>query len=55
MTSAIDDDDTRRNARIGVDMLDRLLKAIRVHMETGKIAEASLAEIRQRKTFLSRR
>ena len=52
--SPIDDESTRTNARIGVDMLDRILKAIRQHVDTGKIAETRLADIRKRKSFLRR-
>lgn len=54
MHSAIDDEKTRTNARIGVDMLDRILKAVRHHVETGKIAKKNLTDIREKKSFLRR-
>lgn len=47
-TSEINDDDTRRNARIGLDMLDRILKSFKHHMETGKFAALELASLEKK-------
>lgn len=52
--SRIPDDDTRRNARIGVDMLDRILQSLRKHIETGKMAKKTLADIEAKKNWLKR-
>ena len=49
--SKLDDDNLRRNARIGVDMLDRILSSLRKHIETGKMADKALADIEKRKLF----
>lgn len=49
--SKLSDDDTRRNARIGVDMLDRILQSLRKHIETGKMAKVELAEIEKKGLF----
>ena len=49
--SRIDDDNLRRNARIGVDMLDRILSALRHHITTGKFAVKTLAEIEEKRKW----
>lgn len=43
--SKLDDDDTRRCARIGVGLLDRLVGDIRYHIETGKLAGKTLDQL----------
>ena len=52
--SDLNDDDTRRNARIGIEILTRILRALKHHVDTGKMAQVSLSEIEQRRSFLQR-
>lgn len=53
--SKIGDHDTRLYARIGVDMLDKVCGALRKHMDTGKMAEKTLAGIEKRRDFFRKR
>ena len=50
----IDADNERRNARISLEMLQLLLKHLRHHMETGKLAKAQLTKITERKSWLAK-
>jgi hypothetical protein len=50
----LSDDDTRRNARIGLAMLDGILKSLRRHIETGKMAKKSLADVEAKRSWLQR-
>ncbi len=52
--SDLGDDRKRLSARIGVDLLETLLTALEKHMQTGKMAEHTLAEIDAKKTMLDR-
>lgn len=55
--SKLSDDETRRNARIAIDLLDRLLKNLKHHIETGKMANQTLVNIedeRKRKGIFQR-
>lgn len=55
--SEFSDDQTRRNARIALDLLDRLLKNLKRHIETGKMADQNLVNIedeRKRKGIFQR-
>jgi hypothetical protein len=53
--SPLDDDSIRLRARVGIDMLDRILKHLRHHIDTGKLAKESLAGIEKKRRLLSRR
>lgn len=52
--SALSDDETRRNARIGLAMLDGILKALKYHIDTGKLAKESLTEVESKRTWRRR-
>ena len=52
--SPLEDDKQRLSARIGIDMLDRVLTSLRKHVETGKMAALSLADIDRKKTMMQR-
>lgn len=52
--SKLQDDVTRRDARISLHVLDGILKNLRHHMETGKLASATLKEVKQRRDWLAR-
>lgn len=52
--SRIDDDGLRKQARIGLSLLDTILNDLDYHIQTGKLAKASLEEVEQRKGFLDR-
>jgi hypothetical protein len=47
--SALEDDNLRLRARIGIEMLDRVLKHLRHHIDTGKMARVALAEVEEKK------
>ncbi|MDH3919057.1 MAG: hypothetical protein OEU25_12870 [Rhodospirillales bacterium] len=47
--SPLDDDGLRLRARIGMDVLDRILKNLRHHIDTGKLAQASLLAIEKKR------
>ncbi len=51
--SELDDDVRRKNARIGLDLLDKIIAGLRSHMETGKMAESQLAEIEKKRKRLA--
>lgn len=48
-------DDLRRNARVGMEILDRILTSLRHHVKTGKLASTQMALIEQRKKSLYQR
>ena len=52
--SPLDDDKMRLSARIGIDILDKILSALRKHMDTGKFAAQSLADIERKRSLLGR-
>ena len=45
--SELSDDETRRSARIGIDLLDILLKNLKRHIEKGKMADKMLADLEE--------
>ena len=47
--SKLDDDTLRLQARIGIDMLDKICGAFRKHMENGKLAQRDLSLVEERK------
>lgn len=53
--SELDDDRGRLYARIGMDVLDRILKHLRHHVQTGKLAKTALAEIEEKKRRATKR
>jgi len=52
--SPLDDENTRLRARVGVDMLDRVLKHLRKHIDTGKMATQALAEVDKKRRWFDR-
>ena len=52
--SDLNDDDTRRTARIGIEILTKILKSLKHHMGTGKFARVELEQVEQRRSFLQR-
>lgn len=53
--SALGDDDARRMARIKLDCLDQVLRDLRRHMETGKLASQQLPLIERTLAVLTRK
>lgn len=52
--SPISDDETRRNARIGLDMLNRIVANLRKHIESGKLADKYLADLEKERLRLGK-
>ena len=54
IASDLDDDQKRRNCRVGLEILDRILSQMRHHVQTGKLATGHLTDIEKRRDFLQR-
>lgn len=53
--SPLEDDTQRLRARLGIDMLDKILSQLRHHIQTGKMAQVALTEIEQKRRWFNRK
>ena len=52
--SRIEDDEIRRQARVGLSILDAILDDLGRHIETGKLASATLQDVKRKRDWLAR-